>query len=117
MDEPSDLAKAQRQRADALVIASRVLGRKPNLFGPQGVTEDRSTTDLTDLAQFILDGTHPLEGFTATLETTEAPVYGPRLLDTIRDGHGRLRPVEDHDLPESTPGENPGDDDHGPSGE
>lgn len=53
MDEPSDLTKTQRQRADALVIAARILGKRPSpLAGGGGIPEDRSTEDLVDLAQF-----------------------------------------------------------------
>lgn len=129
MDDPTDLTKAQRQRADALVIASRILGKRPSPFGVAGVPEDRSTEDLVDLAQFILRGEHPLAAYreaslspvlTGTLETVDLDPALVSLQDRVnvmvgRDAHGRLRPVEDVDL--STPGENPGDEGHGPSGE
>lgn len=97
MDDPTDLNEAQRARADALVIAGRLLGDKASMSKPAGLPEYRSTSDLVDLAQFILDGHHPLEGWEP----------------------------EAHLVTLSTPGENPGDglprdahlgDDAGPAG-
>ena len=89
MHEPTDLTKPQRQRADALVISARLLGSTPGPFtGGGGLPEDRTTIDLTDLAQFILDGTHPLEPY------REASVMPIRFA-----------------IQEFTPVDNPGDDD------
>lgn len=114
MDEPTDLTKAQRQRADALVIAGRLLSTKPSMFGASGIGDDRSTTDLTDLAQFILTGKHPLEDWRNTAAEREfaPPINFPRLtnirdLTEFHDAQVRLGVVADTD--ESTPGENPVD--------
>jgi hypothetical protein len=87
MDDPTDLNDAQRARADALVIAGRLLGTKAPL-GQSTLPEHRSTTDLVDLANFILDGHHPLEGWHED---------GPTQRAAVLQGLPRL----------STPGENP----------
>lgn len=67
---PNALTKAQRQRADALRIAGDLLRGRPSPLGGGGALDpDWDTSDLTDLAQFILVGTHPL----ATYRQDPAP--------------------------------------------
>jgi hypothetical protein len=87
MEEPTDLNDQQRARADALVIAARLLKGPGTMVSTSGLPESRTTTDLVDLAEYILTGTKPLEGW----------MEG--------DGTGVALPP----YPESTPGDNPGD--------
>lgn len=126
MHEPTDLTKTQRQRADALVIASRILGKRPSpLGGGGGIPDDRSTEDLVDLAQFILRGEHPLAAYreaslspvlTSTLETVDlgegitghdlSDARTPSFAQFAQDARGRIWAVDEDP---STPGDNPGD--------
>ncbi|MEO1961521.1 MAG: hypothetical protein ABGW82_11235 [Paracoccus sp. (in: a-proteobacteria)] len=114
MDEPTDLTKAQRQRADALVIAGRILGKRPSPFGASGFPEARPTEDLADLAQFILHGEHPLAAYreaslspviTGTLNSPRGTMSQDRLEALFGN---RDRAMAEH--PSSTPVDGPGDD-------
>lgn len=122
MDEPTDLTKTQRQRADALVIAGRILGKRPSPFGASGFPEGRPTEDLADLAQFILHGEHPLAAYRkASLGITGHDLSdtrdlvdmdeAQRLQDRVNElfgNVGRLEAMGAH--PSSTPVDGPGDD-------
>lgn len=61
MNESTYLSKTQCERAEALMITGHVLGKHPNVSEASSVRDARSIVDLTDLAQFILTGKHPLE--------------------------------------------------------
>lgn len=96
MEEPSDLTETQRQRADALVIAARLLGNRPPDDQPD-------PEDLVDLAQFILDGTHPLAEYRRDRGVAipgleygpeAVPIPAPRLVSTPGDIPGDDQPQE-----------------------
>jgi len=60
-EHTSKLSDKQIARVEALQQASSV-GRRST--GPFGATTPPDTTDLVDLAEYILNGTHPMDRYT-----------------------------------------------------
>lgn len=70
---PDPLTTEQRARQTALAVANDVLAAG-HPMGGRSVPEHRNTTDLVDLALFILDGKEPLETWVARDLLATAPV-------------------------------------------
>lgn len=72
--EASPLTAEQQARAEAMVTAARLLSPKSVMGTSSGLPEHRSTEDVADLADYLLTGTKPLDGweseFPAVLATT-----------------------------------------------
>lgn len=60
MNETEHLSDQQLARIEALRVAS-TLGRKTT--GPFGASTPAETSDLVDLAEYILNGTHPMDRY------------------------------------------------------
>lgn len=85
----TDLNKTQRQRADALVVAGRVLGKSGTFPALGHLPEHRAPEDVVDLANYILNGTHPLERYDDPERPAWEPILGTpvTLVSTPGDDH------------------------------
>lgn len=64
--EKSALNDTQRARAEALSVARRSLGKTTGGLVSGGNLGEFTVLDLIDVARYVIDGTHPLTGFTSS---------------------------------------------------
>lgn len=81
--EAGALSPEQQARAEAVVIAARVLGKRVPMSTGSSLPEDRSVVEVTDLAEYVLSGRDPLQPFVGGEAIALDPVEGLEGLDAL----------------------------------